>query len=292
MKKIIYLSTLLVFIFTVSGCNLFKSMDKESDSDAEVFYYNAQSVINSGDTVKLEELETLIVERISDNPEEAESLNLMLSDVRLALSGVDLLGTASKLFDMVNSAEDPSNTATNITSIISMDEEQLAKLKLACEGYANLPTNPDPATLTSTERNTYMTAGIANAMYSANLILNVFDINGDKKIDSGDSTSLFSGAPIASLSNKKFTRGYNGGIPTYAEFNVFWLEQKPLILEYLEKSAIYLNIALNKYGVNTSTDNSELIATIEDIKTKISEYDNISESDFNYIINVILTGKK
>lgn len=292
MKKIICLSTLLVFLFTVSGCNLFKSMDKESDSDAEVFYYNAQSVINSGDTVKLEELETLIVERISENPEEAESLNLMLSDVRLALSGVDLLGTASKLFDMVNSAEDLENTATNITSIISMDEEQLAKLKLACEGYANLPTNPDPATLTSTERNTYMTAGIANAMYSANLILNVFDINGDKKIDSGDSTSLFSGAPIASLSNKKFTRGYNGGIPTYAEFNVFWLEQKPLILEYLGRAAIYLNIALNKYGVNTSTDNSELIATIEDIKTKISEYDNISESDFNYIINVILTGKK
>lgn len=292
MKKIICLSTLLVFLFTVSGCNLFKSMDKESDSDAEVFYYNAQSVINSGDTVKLEELETLIIERISENPEEAESLNLMLSDVRLALSGVDLLGTASKLFDMVNSAEDLENTATNITSIISMDEEQLAKLKLACEGYANLPTNPDPATLTSTERNTYMTAGIANAMYSANLILNVFDINGDKKIDSGDSTSLFSGAPIASLSNKKFTRGYNGGIPTYAEFNVFWLEQKPLILEYLGRAAIYLNIALNKYGVNTSTDNSELIATIEDIKTKISEYDNISESDFNYIINVILTGKK
>ncbi len=292
MKKIIYLSTLLVFIFTVSGCNLFKSMDKESDSDAEVFYYNAQSVINSGDTVKLEELETLIIERISDNPEEAESLNLMLSDVRLALSGVDLLGTASKLFDMVNSAEDLENTTTNITSIISMDEEQLAKLKLACEGYANLPTNPDPTTLTSTERNTYMTAGIANAMYSANLILNVFDINGDKKIDSGDSTSLFSGAPIASLSNKKFTRGYNGGIPTYAEFNVFWLEQKPLILEYLGKSAVYLKTALNKYGVNTSTDNSELIATIEDIKTKISEYDNISESDFNYIINVILTGKK
>lgn len=271
MKKIICLSTLLVFLFTVSGCNLFKSMDKESDSDAEVFYYNAQSVINSGDTVKLEELETLIVERISDNPEEAESLNLMLSDVRLALSGVDLLGTASKLFDMVNSAEDPSNTATNITSIISMDEEQLAKLKLACEGYANLPTNPDPTTLTSTERNTYMTAGIAYVMYSANTILNVFDTNGDDKINELDTYADFT-------ANNKQTD---------------WNNVKTDLVTSLESSVAYLNVAFqnNTSDGQATTDNEEMVQTINEIKKDLNDYSTISSTNFTTIINTVLTGK-
>lgn len=291
MKKIIYLSTLLVFLFTISGCNLFEDADKPSDGDAEVFYYNAQLAINSGDIAKLENLETLIQDRIISNPSEEESLKLMLSDVRLALSGVDLLDTATKLFDMVNSSDNPEDIATNITSIISMTPEQLAKLKLAIDGYADLPTDVDPAILSSKQRNVYMTAGIANTMYSANLILNVFDVNGDGSVNALDSTDLFGGSAVPSLKSKKFTKGYNGTIPTYEEFNTFWNTQKPLILHYLTNAALYLNIALNKYGVDTSTDNSKLISTIEDIKADLNGYDEITEDDFNKIINLILTGK-
>jgi hypothetical protein len=292
MKKIIHMSALLVFLFAISGCNIFEDADKPSNSDSEVFYYNAQSAINSGDMSQLEELELLIEDRIISNPEESESLNLMLSDVRLALSGVDLLDTATKLFDMVNSSDDPEVIATNITSIISMTPEQLAKLKLAIDGYADLPTDVNPALLSSEKRNVYMTAGIANTIYSANLILNVFDVNGDGSVNALDSTDLFGSSAVPSLKSKKFTRGYNGTIPTYEEFNAFWNEQKPFILYHLGNAALYLNIALNKYGVDTNTDNSKLISTIEDIKLDLNAYDNITEEDFNNIINMILTGKK
>lgn len=292
MKKIIYLALSIVFMFSLLGCNLFEDMDKQSESDSEVFYYNANLAINSGDQDKLAELETQIEERIISNPEEEETLTLMLAEVRLGLSGVDLLGTASKLFDIVNSADSMDDVA-NITSIITMSDEELAKLKLAVEAYDDLDTNPDVDSLTTETRNIYMNAGIANTLYAANLILDVFDVNGDGTVDNDDSLALFN-TPAPNAAYKRFV--YNGvdvTVPTYSEFIAFWNTQRPIIMHHLENSALYLNIALNLVGGTSETDNSKLTDTIEKIKTELlsGEYDDITEDEFDYIVNKILQGK-
>lgn len=272
MKKILYLSAMLVFLFTLSGCNLFKNMDSYSDNDDDVFYYNARSTINSGDNAKLKQLEAVITAKLAANPANTESLELLLADVRLALSGVDLLKAATDIFDMVNNSDDPYYTATNITSIISMDDDQLAYLKQSINTYnSTLDLTPDIASLTSEERNQYMSAGIANVMYSANMILNVFDTNGDNKIDETDTYADFA-------ANNKQTD---------------WNNVKDELVPSLESSVTYLNIAFqnNTSDSQATTDNEEMVQQIEDIKTDLNNYSTISEADFNTIINSVLTGK-
>ena len=284
MKKFIYLSALLVFLFTLSGCNLFENMDSYSDNDDDVFYYNAKSTINSGDNAKLKELEATITAKLASNPANTAALELLLADVRLALSGVDLLKAATDIFDMVNNSDDLSYTATNITSIISMDDDQLAYLKQSIDTYnttldlaylkqsiltynSTLVLTPDLASLTSEDRNQYMSAGIANVMYSANTILNVFDTNGDDKIDELD---------------------------TYADFKqTDWNNVKTDLITSLESSVAYLNVAFqnNTSDGQATTDNEEMVQTINEIKTNLNNYNTISSTDFTTIINTVLTGK-
>lgn len=268
MKKFIYLSALLVFLFTLSGCNLFENMDSYSDNDDDVFYYNAKSTINSGDNAKLKELEATITAKLASNPANTAALELLLADVRLALSGVDLLKAATDIFDMVNNSDDLSYTATNITSIISMDDEQLAYLKQSIYTYnSTLDLTPDLASLTSEDRNQYMSAGIANVMYSANTILNVFDTSGNDKIDELD---------------------------TYADFKqTDWDNVKTDLVKSLESSVTYLNIAFqnNTSDGQATTDNEEMVQTINEIKTDLDNYSTISSTDFTTIINTVLTGK-
>lgn len=272
MKKFIYLSALLVFLFTLSGCNLFENMDSYSDNDDDVFYYNAKSTINSGDNAKLKELEATITAKLASNPANTAALELLLADVRLALSGVDLLKAATDIFDMVNNSDDLSYTATNITSIISMDDDQLAYLKQSIVTYnSTLDLTPDLASLTSEDRNQYMSAGIANVMYSANTILNVFDTNGDDKIDELDTYAAFT-------ANNKQTD---------------WNNVKTDLITSLESSVAYLNVAFqnNTSDGQATTDNEEMVQTINEIKTDLNNYNTISSTDFTTIINTVLTGK-
>ena len=276
MKKIIYLSTLLVFLFTVSGCNLFEDADKPSDGDAEVFYYNANLAINSGDQDKLAELETQIEERIISNPEEGEALTLMLAEVRLGLSGVDLLKTATDIFDMIDNADSEVNITTAIGKI-KMTDEQIDSLKESKNAYNDTLdttlTSDEIAALTSEERNTYMSAGIANLMYSANVLLNVFDTNNDEAVNDDDKL-------------------------TFENFNqTEWATtNKNDIANSLIKTVEFLNIAFqnNTSDAQATTDNEELVQKIEDIKTESNSgsYDTITTDNFDTVINFLLTGKE
>ena len=285
MKTLKIALLLSVLIFILGGCNksVFEGMDSYSDSDSDVFYSKAEKTINSGNQAAIAKLEEDIEARIASHPEENAKLNLMLSEVKMALAGVDLLGTATKLFDLT----DESNISTNITSIFEMTHEEFIKLEEAVNSYnSTLLPQAAPAFAVTDEalRNTYMLAGIANVMYGANLLITVFDTNGDEKVNNLDS--------------------YESGILTR------WSANKTEIIEAVEHTVYFLNIAFQNDPNNPIvTDNEELVEKIDDIKYELSLYavsqseiDNesdpvkkaqmklIDKAEFATIINQVLKG--
>lgn len=291
MKTLKIVLLLSVLMFVLGGCNksVFEGMDSYSDSDNDVFYAQAEQTINSGDQTAIAQLESDIEARITSHPEENATLTLLLSEVKMALAGVDLLGTATKLFDLT----DESNLSTNITSIFEMTDEEFTKLEEAVNYYnSTLLQQSAPAfsitreTITVDEdmRNTYMLAGIANVMYGAHLLIIVFDTNGDGKVNELDS--------------------YESGILTR------WSANKTKIIEAVGNTVIFLNIAFqNNLSDSIVTDNEDLVQTINDIKYELSLYvstqaeiDNetdpvkkaqmklIDEEEFATILNQVLKG--
>lgn len=291
MKTLKIVLLLSVLIFILGGCNksVFEGMDSYSDGDSDVFYSQAEQTINSGDQAAIAQLEEDIQARIASHPEENAKLSLMLSEVKMALAGVDLLGTATKLFDLT----DESNISTNITSIFEMTPEEFDKLKEAVNSYnSTLLPQAAPAFAVTREmitvdealRNTYMLAGIANVMYGAHLLIIVFDTNGDGKVNNLDS--------------------YEPGILTR------WSANKTEIINAVEHTVYFLNIAFQNDPNNPIvTDNEELVQTINDIKYELSLYavsqseiDNetdpvkkakmklIDEAEFATILNQVLKG--
>lgn len=285
MKTLKIALLLSVLIFILGGCNksVFEGMDSYSDSDSDVFYAQAEQTINSGDQAAITQLEEDIEARIASHPKEKAKLNLMLSEVKMALAGVDLLGTATKLFDLT----DESNISTNITSIFEMTPEEFRKLEEAVNSYnSTLLPQAAPAFAVTDEalRNTYMLAGIANVMYGANLLITVFDTNGDEKVNNLDS--------------------YESGILTR------WSANKTEIIEAVEHTVYFLNIAFQNDPNNPIvTDNEELVEKIDEIKYELSLYavsqseiDNetdpvkkaqmklIDEAEFATILNQVLKG--
>lgn len=248
MKTLKIALLLSILIFILGGCSksIFEGMDSYSDSDSDVFYSKAEQTINSGDQSAIAKLEEDIEARIASHPEEEAKLNLMLSEVKMALAGVDLLGTATKLFDLT----DESNISTNITSIFEMTPEEFSKLQEAVNSYnSTLLPQAAPAFAVTDEalRNTYMLAGIANVMYGANLLITVFDTNGDEKVNNLDS--------------------YEPGILTR------WSANKTEIIEAVEHTVYFLNIAFQNDPNNPIvTDNEELVEKINEIKYELSLY--------------------
>lgn len=248
MKTLKIALLLSILIFILGGCSksIFEGMDSYSDSDSDVFYSKAEQTINSGDQSAIAKLEEDIEARIASHPEEEAKLNLMLSEVKMALAGVDLLGTATKLFDLT----DESNISTNITSIFEMTPEEFSKLQEAVNSYnSTLLPQAAPAFAVTDEalRNTYMLAGIANVMYGANLLITVFDTNGDEKVNNLDS--------------------YESGILTR------WSANKTEIIEAVEHTVYFLNIAFQNDPNNPIvTDNEELVEKINEIKYELSLY--------------------
>lgn len=285
MKTLKIALLLSVLIFILGGCNksVFEGMDSYSDSDSDVFYAQAEQTINSGDQAAITQLEEDIEARIASHPKEKAKLNLMLSEVKMALAGVDLLGTATKLFDLT----DENNISTNITSIFEMTHEEFSKLQEAVNSYnSTLLPQAAPAFAVTDEalRNTYMLAGIANVMYGANLLITVFDTNGDEKVNNLDS--------------------YESGILTR------WSANKTEIIEAVEHTVYFLNIAFQNDPNNPIvTDNEELVEKINEIKYELSLYavsqseiDNetdpvkkaqmklINDAEFATILNQVLKG--
>jgi len=291
MKTLKIALLLSILIFILGGCSksIFEGMDSYSDSDSDVFYSKAEKTINSGDQSAIAKLEEDIEARIVARPEEKVRLSLMLSEVKMALAGVDLLGTATKLFDLTNK----TNLSTNITSIFEMTPEEFTKLEAAVNYYNNilLPQSAPAFAVTreminvdTTLRNTYMLAGIANVMYGAHLLITVFDTNGDGKVNDLDS--------------------YDSEILTR------WTTNKTKIIEAIEHTVYFLNIAFQNDPDNPIvTDNKKLVKTIADIKYELSLYavsqseiDNesdpvkkaqmklIDEAEFATIINQVLKG--
>lgn len=285
MKTLKIALLLSVLIFILGGCNksVFEGMDSYSDSDSDVFYAQAEQTINSGDQAAITQLEEDIEARIASHPKEKAKLNLMLSEVKMALAGVDLLGTATKLFDLT----DENNISTNITSIFEMTHEEFSKLQEAVNSYnSTLLPQAAPAFAVTDEalRNTYMLAGIANVMYGANLLITVFDTNGDEKVNNLDS--------------------YESGILTR------WSANKTEIIEAVEHTVYFLNIAFQNDPNNPIvTDNEELVEKIDEIKYELSLYavspseiDNetdpvkkaqmklINDAEFATILNQVLKG--
>lgn len=291
MKTLKIALLLSVLIFILGGCNksVFEGMDSYSDGDSDVFYAQAEQTINSGDQAAITQLEEDIEARIASHPEEEAKLNLMLSEVKMALAGVDLLGTATKLFDLT----DESNISTNITSIFEMTPEEFIKLEEAVNSYnSTLLPKAAPAfavtremiTIDEALRNTYMLAGIANVMYGAHLLITVFDTNGDGKVNNLDN--------------------YESGILTR------WSANKTKTIEAVEHTVYFLNIAFQNDPNNPIvTDNEELVEKINEIKYELSLYavsqseiDNetdpvkkaqmklINEAEFATILNQVLKG--
>lgn len=254
MKKIKVVLFTLLLVSLLSGCNksLFEGMDSYSDSDSDVFYAKAEQIINSGDKTAIADLEVKVEDRIVSNPAEKEQLTLMLSEIKMALAGVDIFGTAIKLYDLINS----NNVDVNITSIFELSPNDIDNLKVAVYNY-NATLSLTPENVTSEMKKTYLSAGMANTIYAASLLIDVFDTNGDGKVTEADAN--VSDAAITGTTDSVITR---------------WASSKEKVINSIEKSVIYLNTAFGLTGdtITGSADNKEMVTKVEEIKDELSLY--------------------